>query len=83
MSEHDKIKAAIDAAEELSSSGHQPAEAEHEDDDPGEVPIEGVEIDFDLIPEPVPDHDLFFRLQGNNSPHHPRLGPAAVWQVRP
>ena len=49
MSEHDKIKAAIDAAEELSSSGHQPAEAEHEDDDPGEVPIEGVEIDFDLL----------------------------------
>jgi putative DNA primase/helicase len=49
MSEKDKIIAAIDSAEELASSPHQPGDASHEADDPGEVSAEGVDIDFDLL----------------------------------
>ena len=49
MSNHEKIIAAIDSAEELASSEHQPADAAHEADDPGEIAPDGLDIDFDLL----------------------------------
>jgi putative DNA primase/helicase len=49
MSGDDKIIKAIENAEELASSDHHQGDSAHEAEDPGEISVEGRDIDFDML----------------------------------